>query len=949
MKKHPFLLLSIATSLLAAFGVSRASAQIFASDNAGPYSNWQTGSTAGTGFQPWVMYNTGGAGGAAGYAGTFLGNGGAAVDSTNGNFWGMYANSASTASSEAFRAFSNSLPVNATFTILWQNTDIGLNSYNLAGFNLRNGDNTNLMSYTSFIADGSVLSLFYEGGGSDNYEIYDGNGINPIPVDFKQGSAGLQIQVTLLPNNEYNLLVENVAGTQIYWSTNSQPLVGSGTIDSVALYAFDTDGDQRFNNMEIYYAPPQVVNLTPVDGSIYVPTDSPFSFAVTSAASTISSNKIQMTLNGVIQTGADWTVVGSGTSSNQVTMNYAPLQPNQIYNGTVVATDAAGNSSTNSFTFNTWLTAYNNIYIEGADYNYGGGQFIDNALYVNGSVPEPPGTYIQPNQDYALEGGQAEQGVDYLINTNTDTGANVYRSGDLASVENATDADHNSFAANGDQPYDLDYNESGQWEDYTRELSNNVTYAVYARMATFGGNATMSLERMATATVNSSNQPGALLGTFVAPDLGGTQNYGFVPLTDFFSNPVLINFGGTNTFRTTDIGASGVYNLGYLLLLAVTNQIPLGPYVASGYPYPGASGANPEDAVSFTIANRTTSVVPGSIELFLNGTNVTSSLSLSNNAAGTLVTYQPGLTSFLPAGANTAEAIFSDGSVLQTDVWQYTVESYSVLPTSWALPLTASYSPGFSEEIAKGDDNATNSDFPPTLARAVAQLAGTLTNSLTGQPYANEALNGGTYIEPNTINYAIDPSFDGLFSPTNPFPDIVSGETNNVAMAADMYVQLSPGLYNFDVYSDDGFQFSAGSTPTSTNMILGIADYGRAPSTTQFTFLVQTAGLYPMQLIYFKSQLGGGGVELYYNGASGNVLLNDPNTAGSIKAYYLGVPSLVLHISRNGNNAVLSWSNTSAILQSATSVNGPYTTISGAVSPYPVVITGQKQFFRLAP
>jgi hypothetical protein len=950
MKQRAFLFLPVVAAVLATFGMSSASAQTFASDDAGSYSNWGTGSTGGTGFQPWVMYNTGGAGGTTGYAGTFRGNGGQNIDSTNGNYWGMYANQAQTAASEAFRAFSNSLPVNATFTILWQNHGIGFNYYDVGGFNLRNGDNTNLMTASSYIVDGSLFSFFYAGGGSDNYEVYDGNGINPIPVNFADGSAGLQVQVTLLPNNRYNLVVENATGTQVYWATNSQPLVGSGTIDSVALYDFDTGqtGDQDFNNMEIYYAPPEVINLTPANGTVYAPTSSPLSFAVMSAASTISSNKIQFTLNGVLQTGANWTVIGSGTASNQVVLN-APLQGNQVYNGTIIATDAVGNSSTNTFSFNTWLPSYNNIYIEASDYNYGGGQYINNALYLNGSTPQPAGSYVQPNQDYALVGGEAEQGIDYFINTNTDTGANnVYRSGDLAGVENATDIDHNNFANNGFQPYDLDYNESGQWEDYTRELSNNVTYAVYARMAAFGANPTMSLERMAAPAVSSVSQPGAVLGTFVAPQTGGTQTYTFVPLHDFFSNPVLINFGGTNTFRITDIGGNGAYNVGYLLLVAVTNQVPLGPYVTSGYPYPGATGANPGGSISFTIANRTTSVVPASIQLFVNGTNVTSQLAFSNNVAGTVVTYQPALTNFLMAGLNTAQVIFGDGSVLQTDTWQFTVESYSILPTAWAMPLTGSYSPGFYEQIAKGDDSATNTDFPPNLARAVAQLAGTLTNSQTGQPYANEALNGGVCVEPNTINYAIDPSFDGLFSPTNPFPDIVAGTTNNVAMAADMYVQLAPGLYNFSVYSDDGFQFSAGSSPAATNMILGIADYGRGPASTQFTFLVQAAGLYPMQLIYFKSQLGGGGVELYDNSASGNVLLNDPNTTGSIKVYYI-TPAPELSITRSGNNVVLSWTGAGYVLQSASAVNGPYTTISGATSPYTVPASARQQFFRLAP
>ena len=63
-----------------------------------------------------------------------------------------------------------------------------------------------------------------------------------------------------------------------------------------------------------------------------------------------------------------------------------------------------------------------------------------------------------------------------------------------------------------------------------------------------------------------------------------------------------------------------------------------------------------------------------------------------------------------------------------------------------------------------------------------------------------------------------------------------------------------------------------------------------------------------MQLIYFKSQLGGGGVELYSinqtNGA--NVLLNDSNTDGSVPVYYLAVAvcaKLNIHRERQPGNS----------------------------------------------
>lgn len=933
MKKNTFVFACLTLALIVASG-HRANAQIFANDDAGVYKGWATGTNYGFGFQPWVIYNNGNGG----FAGTFLGNGDV-VGSTNGNFWGTYANGANTASAEEFRAFSNSMPVNSTFKIRWHNTGIGFSSANVGGFNLRHGDNTNLQNSASYLFDGSQFSFYYVGGSSDNYEVSDGHGSTPLPINFNTGNSnGLTVEVTLLPNSLYNLIVENAAGTTVYWSTNYQPLAGSGTIDSVAMYAFDTGGNQNFNDTEIFLLAPQLQNLSPANGAVYVPDDSQLSFAVTSAASTIVSNQVQLILNGVPEAATNLIDTGSGTSSNEIVLN-APLQANQVYNGTVIATDAGGNTSTNAFSFNTWLTEPYNIYIEAGDYNYSGGQWINNF------------TTAEPNEDYGQFDLLGTQGIDYYVyNLAYTNNIAPYRANDLPYVEPATDVDHDNFAADSFEPHDLGFNETGQWEDYTRELSNNVTYAVYARMAAFSANPVMGLESVATPEVSTTNQPDATLGQFNPPQTGGTQNYTFVPLTDFFSNPVLINSGGTNTFRITCIGGDGAYNVSYLLLVAVTNSATLRPYLASGFPSPGTGGVNPENNISFTIANRQTSVDPATIQLFINSNNVTSSLVFSNNAAGTVVSYQPNGSNLLPAGVNTAEVIFSDDSVIQTDSWQFSVETLPVLPMAWAVPLSGSFSHGFAEQIAKGDDSANSADFPPGVARAEAQLAGTLTNSSTGVPYANEALNGGTNIETGTINYAIDPEFFGLFYPTNAFPDIPPGTTNNVAMAANMYVQLSPGVYSFDVYSDDGFQFTAMNAANTTNLVLGVANYGRAAAGTEFSFIVQAAGLYPMQLIYFKAQLGGGGVELYSinTASSANVLLNDPTTPGAVQVYYSTVAAApVLSIARSGASVVLTWNNSGYSLESASVVTGPYTIISGATSPWPVPASGKQQYFRL--
>jgi hypothetical protein len=54
-----------------------------------------------------------------------------------------------------------------------------------------------------------------------------------------------------------------------------------------------------------------------------------------------------------------------------------------------------------------------------------------------------------------------------------------------------------------------------------------------------------------------------------------------------------------------------------------------------------------------------------------------------------------------------------------------------------------------------------------------------------------------------------------------------------------------------------------------------------------------------------------------------------------------------LTIQQVGNSVVLSWTNPAFSLQSASDVTGPYTTISGAASPYTNAVSGAQQFFRL--
>src|SRR6266699_560275 len=146
--------------------ISIGSAQIYAKDDAANYgsspgnSAWVTGASStngGFGFNPWVFTR-----GGSGFQGFFLGNGDA-VGSTNGNYWGMYANSGSGDNvAVAYRGFTNSLQTNTVFKIKWHTLGIGFDASHRGGFSLRNG---NVNATTNDFDTGTRFDFYYIGGG----------------------------------------------------------------------------------------------------------------------------------------------------------------------------------------------------------------------------------------------------------------------------------------------------------------------------------------------------------------------------------------------------------------------------------------------------------------------------------------------------------------------------------------------------------------------------------------------------------------------------------------------------------------------------------------------------------------------------------------------------------------------------------------------------------------
>lgn len=900
----PFKSLSLLIAAASALLFSPSSyAQLIAYDDAGNYrvtANWTNGANQGFGFTPWAIVTNSTA--APQFHGSYIGSANvppfvtASITNISGtnytNVWGIYANgSGGVNETAAFRGFANPLGLN-TFKLQWGSRGAGSTTVNggavhgMSGFSLRTGNATN--NAADWGTNARFYIYFLDGFTPSTILVLDGAG-SPISLTGTSFSDlgrqnitnALEVELTVGPDGDhYHLVVKDVVRNKTL-STLDSILGGTpgGTLDSVAMFNHECTGDQIYNHMQIAVpnlVPPTFANVQPTNGSIYldVTTNINVSFEVDSFNSTVASNFVTVTLNGAAQTSLTF---NSATPTNQLLVTCAAsIAANTFYTYQIIAQDANGNFATNTSTFNTFLPT--DLYIDAADYNY------TNGLFINSSTP---------TDAYANLLGT--QGVDYFISdpagTNNIAG---YRPGDLPQMLPLnTDAtgdpiDHAGLRLGGGTAYNIGFTDIGNWENYTRTITVNTNYNIYARAASVGGGQ-FEIEKLVNPTATTSNQPLAALGRVIVPASGGSKVYSgqLTPLTDLSGNKVLIPLSGVQTLRCIAI-TSRAYNLEYLVVVPVVNTNTMRPYISVGSPAPGATGVLLDSPISFTVANRQTTV--SNITMSLNGTNVTGSATITSNAVGTTVSYSPPF--FLtPNSIQTVVAVITDSTGSKsTNTWAFTTinAANTVIPTAYAQPFNSGTTPGFGITIYKISDAAPTT---ANLSNAWSELAGQLIDT-NGLPYPNLATNPATgsnfYLETNTLTYDTIGVDTGSFTFTNrsPFPYVaVSPTSYNFALQALTYLQLTAGSYHLAVRSDDGFELTAGPTPANTNLVLGLFDAGRANTTpSDVYFTVQTNGLYPMSLFYYQAGFSGN-LEVYSISNGVPILINDATNPNSIKAF----------------------------------------------------------------
>jgi hypothetical protein len=267
--------------------------------------------------------------------------------------------------------------------------------------------------------------------------------------------------------------------------------------------------------------------------------------------------------------------------------------------------------------------------------------------------------------------------------------------------------------------------------------------------------------------------------------------------------------------------------------------------------------------------------------------------------------------------------------------------------TSSPATLTLFSTP--SNMISRWDFNDTNSQSAsspiPSIGSGSTALVGGATATFASGTFsdpagapgaANSAWNTAGYAAQGTSNKLRGVEFNVS---TLGYKDIVLTWEERHSVTASKYTRLQ--------YTVDGTTFVDGPAFTMTNISNG--------------FVFYSADLSSVTAINDNPNFGFHIVPEWEATAIGNSNSNYVATvtsyspAGTIRFDLVSVFGNVsgaanpipLNIEQSGNNISLAWSNPAFRLQSASDVSGPYTDVSGAVSPYSQPITGASKFFRL--
>jgi hypothetical protein len=490
---------------------------------------------------------------------------------------------------------------------------------------------------------------------------------------------------------------------------------------------------------------PTISGVYPNGQVLFQPTNK-LVFTVSSAAASISTANIHLTLNG---TNLDASLVFAGGPSTW-NCSYTGLQLNQTYAVVIQVTDNSANSSSATFSIDTWNPVFQ---VEAEDFDFDGG------AYINNPVP----TTSQANNSYFWRVGAMN--VDESNNNGAPpyAGANPanYRANpsgaDPIACTPVTDTKRQQFIAASAPDYNLGFMGLYFWQNYTKTWPTG-TFNIYMRVA--AGAATPAIQHegfdQITAGWGTTVQGIKHIGGFNIPRTGGWSAYAYVPLLDQFGNYANVTLGGTNTFRATfgrSLGvdyptdaANGAANINFYMLLAARTDLAR---LDNVYPN-GSTHFQATNRFSFA-ASSSYGINTNNIVVTLNGVPISTNLVFTGSSTSWNVSY----TGLAPNSTYTAVLTVTDnnGSVATTTV---TFDTFSPSNFTWQAEDYDFGGGQYIDNPTPTSAGAANSYFGQS---GIAYVDEDYVQSVTGETYLYRGGSGTDYIGTQLSTDTLLPSY----------------------------------------------------------------------------------------------------------------------------------------------------------------------------------------------
>jgi hypothetical protein len=366
-------------------------------------------------------------------------------------------------------------------------------------------------------------------------------------------------------------------------------------------------------------------------------------------------------------------------------------------------------------------------------------------------------------------------------------------------------------------------------------------------------------------------QPGLYAARVLYENGGGDANIEWFTITD--------GLGGTNKVLINDLANGGIP------AYAAVNVSHA--YVSKVDPAPNALGVVPNNGIHLALVDGSTPVPQSSIVLSLDGAIVTPTISKSGGV--TSVDYTPP-AAWSPNSVHMADFVYSDAGTVTTNMWSFTVQTYTTLDANWRVTNVDTNKPGFNWNIFANSDssNTRNSNERAEIdlsLQAVDANGAVLPNlanpaavgAAVGNGVPSGAPNGPIHFEiATTINVDIA---------TNNMPGAPSTDGTTDGQAAEIitYLTLPAGVVRMQVNSDDGWRLYAGAQPADLFGRAVVAEHNDGTGPVDFSFLVPQAGVYPFRMVW-ENGTGGSHLIWYSYDNSPNpktVLVNDVANGGA--------------------------------------------------------------------